>query len=471
MVWFNRATGTEYIAMTDDKGLAVALMVHDSCEAVRSLVAYLLKHGIIVVVHVDRKSPALCLALREEFENQSGCSIISEISCDWGGWSLVEAEVACYKHILDRYKSVRYVSFMSGADIPIRPLAELEAFLRDNIDDFIECVDITRHDFVICGPQIERFKYWWFFNYINSRYLFNLLYNLQGRFRIRRSLPLSMTPCMGGQFKTLKVETISSVLALLQEHPKIVNYFKYTWIPDESFFPTLVNYLYEGKAQRGHLNNSLTYRLFNRYGRPQTFYADNLDKLNTREFWFARKFDTELVENIESTCQKVFQVSRHDEDSRKRINDCKLIEKNKSSIVRSSTNSYYILVEPEEISIDAIRAVKESLDEEINFMGGLDTDRYNDLVKEITIDIDLAIFDQWQYFKPLSPEQYVGNLYKTNCKNVLFTIDLNSLHLPKYKFLRESPSSLFVFPRYCSGQKYRNAKAWLEKENVSTYEV
>ena len=206
--------------MTRDSNLAIAVMVHDSIFAVQALVDYYVKNRIPVVVHVDMNSADLYLELSEIYKDTSDCTIISRHTCKWGTWSLVEAELTCYAEILRKYKSVEYISFTSGSDLPIRPIKELASFLLKCKDDFIECIDITRYNFVVSGPEIERFSYWWFFSYIHNRYLFGLFYKLQKYLRICRTIPLKMTPCMGGQFKTLKVETITAVRDLLRRHPR-----------------------------------------------------------------------------------------------------------------------------------------------------------------------------------------------------------------------------------------------------------
>ena len=257
---------------------------------------------------------------------------------------------------------------------------------------------------------------------------------------------------------------------------EIISYFKHTWIPDECFFPTVVNYIYEKKSQTGYLKKSLTYRLFNSYGRPQVFYSDKLDGLNISGYWFARKFDTPLVENIESTIKTISEqeeIATPIDNFPKNAKIERYSPTGNHKIINnnSSINHYYLLVEPEEINVELIHAAQKLLNKQVRFLGGLDTNRYNEFVKEMSIDLNIPVFNQWQFFKSLVPDQYAENTYKYLGKNMLFTIDLKSIHLKKYTFLHENPLSHFIFPRHRTDQKCLYAKEWLRSKDVIVHDL
>ena len=72
-----------------------------------------------------------------------------------------------------------------------------------------------------------------------------------------------------------------------------MRFFRSTWIPDETFFQTLVRHLVpEGEIS----NRSLTFLLFTDYGMPVTFYNDHYDLLLSQDYLFARKISPDALD-------------------------------------------------------------------------------------------------------------------------------------------------------------------------------
>ena len=65
-----------------------------------------------------------------------------------------------------------------------------------------------------------------------------------------------------------------------------MKFFKTTWIPDETFFQTLVGHLIPRKEIR---TRTLTFLVFSDYGMPATFYNDHYEFLVGQDSLFARK--------------------------------------------------------------------------------------------------------------------------------------------------------------------------------------
>jgi hypothetical protein len=72
-----------------------------------------------------------------------------------------------------------------------------------------------------------------------------------------------------------------------------MRFFRTTWIPDETFFQTLVRHLVpEAEIEC----RTLTFLMFSDYGMPVTFYNDHFDLLLTQDFLFARKISPGAIE-------------------------------------------------------------------------------------------------------------------------------------------------------------------------------
>jgi hypothetical protein len=77
------------------------------------------------------------------------------------------------------------------------------------------------------------------------------------------------------------------------ERPDVVRFFRTTWIPDETFFQTLVRHLVPETEIR---SRTLTFLMFSDYGMPVNFYNDHYDLLLSQDFLFARKISPDAHE-------------------------------------------------------------------------------------------------------------------------------------------------------------------------------
>ena len=77
---------------------------------------------------------------------------------------------------------------------------------------------------------------------------------------------------IGSQWWCLRRRTVEMILEFLQQRRDVIRFFSTTWIPDETFFQTLVRHL----VPKGEIENrTLTFLMFSDYGMPVTFYNDH----------------------------------------------------------------------------------------------------------------------------------------------------------------------------------------------------
>jgi hypothetical protein len=163
----------------------------------------------------------------------------------------------------------------------------MQSFLQQNPNqDFIESYDISKHCWVKGGPSIERFQFFYPVNFRTSRTTFDLLYSLQRRLKICRKIPLGMIPHMGSQWWTLRWTTCQKILGFVKKNPRLAKYFRTTWIPDETFFPTLIAHL----IQRSEIANvQLILHHLTPNGRPYIIYSDHMRIVRKLPHFFVRK--------------------------------------------------------------------------------------------------------------------------------------------------------------------------------------
>jgi hypothetical protein len=100
---------------------------------------------------------------------------------------------------------------------------------------------------------------------------------------MKRRLPDGIVPHMGSQWWCLTRQTLSAIL----EDPDRKSYDRYfsrVWIPDESYYQTLVR-LYSNSIE----SRSLTLSKFDFQGKPHIFYDDHLQLLRRSDCFVARK--------------------------------------------------------------------------------------------------------------------------------------------------------------------------------------
>jgi hypothetical protein len=106
---------------------------------------------------------------------------------------------------------------------------------------------------------------------------------LQRAVGFKRRIPNGIVPHMGSQWWCLTRATLS---AILEDPDREVydRYFRRVWIPDESYFQTLVR-LYSQQIE----SRSLTLSKFDYQGKPHIFYDDHLQLLRRSDCFVARK--------------------------------------------------------------------------------------------------------------------------------------------------------------------------------------
>lgn len=263
----------------------VVMLCHTALDRAAQVARHWAQNGCPVVIHLDRRVPepdrnALAAALSDLPQVRFS----ARIACEWGTFSLVQATNLAATLLLDAFPEVTHVLLASGACLPIRPVAELQAHLAAHPDtDFIESVTTADVGWTVGGLNKERFTLRFPFSWKKQRRLFDGYVRLQRKIGFQRRIPDGLVPHLGSQWWCL---TRRSLLAILNhpDRPRHDRYFRRVWIPDESYFPTIVRQVSSRVESR-----SLTLCKFDFQGRPHVFYDDHLHLLRQSEAFVARK--------------------------------------------------------------------------------------------------------------------------------------------------------------------------------------
>ncbi len=184
------------------------------------------------------------------------------------------------------FPDVRHVYLASGSCLPLRPVQELQDYLAARpLTDFIESVTTADVPWTVGGLDEERFTLRFPFSWKRQRRLFDRYVNFQRRIGLkRRKIPEGIMPHLGSQWWCLTRQTLIGDPAGPAPGRVSTRYFSKVWIPDESYYQTLVR-LYSTNIE----SRSLTLSKFDFQGKPHIFYDDHLQLLRRSDCFVARK--------------------------------------------------------------------------------------------------------------------------------------------------------------------------------------
>lgn len=265
--------------------LGFILLVHTALDRAAQVARFVAEAGSPLVIHVDARSdPAETDALKQALADLPDVRFCARHRCEWGTWSLVAAMQTATQQMLDDFPGVRRVYALSGACLPLRPVADLADWLDRHPDtDFIESVNVADVNWTKGGLSEERFTLRFPFSYKHRKWLFDRTVDLQRWLRVSRDIPDGIVPHIGSQWWCLTRETLENILRDPMR-PVYDRYFRGVWIPDESYFQTLVR-----QHARKIESRSLTLGKFDHQGRPHVFYDDHLQLLRRSDCFMARK--------------------------------------------------------------------------------------------------------------------------------------------------------------------------------------
>ena len=261
------------------------MLCHEALDRAAQVASHWADRGCPLVIHVDKRvSAARFERFRTALARHDNIVFSSRVACEWGTWSLVSATLRAAEVMLDRFPEAKHVFMVSGTCLPLRSVADLKTYLADRPDtSFIESVTTADVSWTKGGLDSERFTLRFPFSWKRQRRLFDAYVRLQRRMGVKRRLPYGIRPHMGSQWWCLTRRALKAIL----EDPRrgeFERYFRRVWIPDESYFQTLVR-LHPGRVE----SRSLTLSKFDFQGKPHIFYDDHLQLLRRSDCFVARK--------------------------------------------------------------------------------------------------------------------------------------------------------------------------------------
>jgi hypothetical protein len=265
--------------------VAFVMLVHDAFGRAEQVARHWAERDCPVVIHVDRRVPGHVVeSFRQGLSDLDNVRFSPRFRCEWGTWALVAAAQAAAEIALRDFPGISHVYLASGSCLPLRPVEELKQYLARHADtDFIESVTIDEVPWTIGGLDRERFTLTFPFPWKTRRWLFDAWVTLQRTTGFRRRLPDGIAPHLGSQWWCLTRQTLEAILAS-PRRTELERFFRRVWIPDESYFQTVVR-----SYARRIESRSLTLSKFDYHGKPHVFHDDHLQLLRRSDCFVARK--------------------------------------------------------------------------------------------------------------------------------------------------------------------------------------
>ncbi|MDG2340504.1 MAG: DUF5928 domain-containing protein, partial [Paracoccaceae bacterium] len=275
--------------------IAFILLCHKNPDAIIQQARQLTAVGDYMSIHFDASASVedydkICTALEG---NENVTFAKKRIKCGWGEWSLVRASINAIEAAVASFPRATHFYMVSGDCMSIKSAEYAHDFLDSNDKDYIESFDFFESDWIKTGMKGDRLYYRHYLNERTHKYWFYTFYEWQKRLGLKRKIPTDLQIMIGSQWWCLRRRTVEDVLDFAKKRKDVLRFFATTWIPDETFFQTLVRHL----VPEHEIDcRTQTFLMFSDYGMPVTFYNDHYDMLLSQDFLFARKVSVEAVD-------------------------------------------------------------------------------------------------------------------------------------------------------------------------------
>lgn len=295
------------------------ILAHKNPSQLTRLVLRLRRPGTRFYIHIDKNveiSP-----FQKELTDFQEVFFLKEGQREpgtWGDVGIVKATINATRQVKEDGRD-GYCILLSGQDYPLRRNKEIQNFFeKQNGTSFVSVFSLPhpnwheggydrlnkykidkssqRKHFLQLSSIFDKEFYNWEtlgkLNFLRKTGRANLIPLVLKK----RRFPHYLKPYGGGQWWALPMTKVKEVLNFIDEHPDYLNYHKYTLLPDEIFFHSIMATL------DGPVAPSLTYVNWDRPNTPLpvTFEKEDLEELELAsvEKLFARKFDITIDKTI-----------------------------------------------------------------------------------------------------------------------------------------------------------------------------
>ncbi len=272
---------------------AICILAHSNPELLSRIVNKVRSDNTEIFIHLDKKCNI------NEFKKIKDVVFIDQrVSISWGGSSMVVAMHNLIKHVIQN-TSCNYLIFISGQDYPIISPLLYDKFI-DKEKNYVEYEQLPKKDWVEGG--FDRIRYYYLFDDVEGIYSRALL-KIQRILYIERKNFLNEKIYGGSQWININR---SAAEYIVNNWKRYFKFFRYTRIPDESIFQTI---LLNSEFKSSIINHNLRYLVLKNTHHPKYLDENNIESIKNENALFCRKIKDEFVfDRIDEHIKQEFEV-------------------------------------------------------------------------------------------------------------------------------------------------------------------
>ncbi|GIP51603.1 beta-1,6-N-acetylglucosaminyltransferase [Paenibacillus vini] len=268
--------------------IAYFIMAHHKPAMFLRLLNAIYAENHIYLIHIDSSADAEIHELANNLsQSNSNIRILPSRFLSWGGWSLIQVELDALTYLLNWDSDWSYYINLSGQDFPLVRQIQLEQFLLGKNSNYLTAKPINLEP-----NQKKQMQAYYRIEDCGK------IVNLGERRPFEDYFSPEIEPYYGSQWKMI-TRAFAEYAATSHLSFEMQDYYRYTFIPDEAFFQTL---LLNGDFKETHVNGN--YRFINMqqfataFQRPVVITMDYLQTIFQSDALFARKFDEDVDSSI-----------------------------------------------------------------------------------------------------------------------------------------------------------------------------
>jgi hypothetical protein len=265
--------------------VAYLILAHGNPKQLKRLVGTLPTSSPIFIHFDSRADRSLYEQSVTLLGGRPNLHFVKRHRCRWGAIGIVEGTMSLIDAATTSAVPFDYAMLLSGSDYPIKSNQEISLFLRHNWGhEFIESELLTESNrWSNHGGNYKTPEK------VLSRHL---------RFRSRifrlpglRTLPAGLKPYGGSQWWCLTSGALMLISQFVRENADLMKFFRYTFIPDESFIQTILS---NSKLQGQITGDEIRLVVWDRPDPPYpaTLKIEDLELILSSKKLFGRKFDS-----------------------------------------------------------------------------------------------------------------------------------------------------------------------------------
>lgn len=291
---------------------AYFIAAFNNWDVLKKLVLLLDHEKNDIYIHINRSVQDFDFEYFQSLPKRSDLYFTERFDTEWGTPCLMVAQLYFFQkaHI----KHYQYYHFLSGADLPLKTQEEIHAFFDAHAgQEFVH--------FVAPPPMPRRIydRYAYdhrFHKYIRGKsqwkriflgfFCENIYVFFQKLFHIDKQKKNPHTLCFGGTWWSVTDDLVNYVL---ENWDLLLDLYKHTFAPDETYLATLVyNSSFREKLFYDKMDDNYIACMRNidwKRGQPYTWHSKDYEELMNSGFLFARKFDPAADQEI---IEKIYQA-------------------------------------------------------------------------------------------------------------------------------------------------------------------